>query len=132
MDMSRGLGGDISGTLFPGIPRLEDDIHLFQGTAFCLHKEEINKDKLEDIPKDKKDIALGRLVITSTRSGAKEHGYLQPVFDVFHCNRSGEGVDETSTTCSDLKDHHSICAHVICSVLAWNTQKRRAIRGTKA
>lgn len=36
--------------------RLEDLIQLLKGTALGLHKEEVDEDKLEQIPEDEEDV----------------------------------------------------------------------------
>jgi hypothetical protein len=39
--------------------------------------------------------------------------YLQPVANILHGNRYGEGVDKPCTARSNLKDHHTIGSHII-------------------
>jgi hypothetical protein len=39
--------------------------------------------------------------------------YLQPVANILHGNRCGEGVDKPCTARSNLKDYHTIGSHII-------------------
>ena len=38
---------------------------------------------------------------------------LQPVFDIFHRNGRGKGIDETSTASCYLEEHHAVGSHVV-------------------
>lgn len=45
-----------SSTCFSGVLRFEDDFQFFKRDAFRLHVEEIDEDKLENVPEDEEDI----------------------------------------------------------------------------
>ncbi len=47
----------LPGTRFPRVTSFEDVVQFFKGTALSLNEEQVDKAKLEDIPKDKEDVA---------------------------------------------------------------------------
>lgn len=47
----------LPGARFSRVMSFEDIVQFFKGTALGLNEEQIYKDKLEDIPKDKEDVA---------------------------------------------------------------------------
>ena len=47
----------LPGARFPRVTSFEDLVQFFKGTAPSLNEEQVDKAKLEDVPKDKKDIA---------------------------------------------------------------------------
>ena len=110
---------------------LEDLIKLFQGATLSLHEEEIDKDKLKNVPEDEENVepisnlrkpisvSWGRariMLMKSSRLVGFDRGERNArgwKTYIVQSDWRSKGVDKTSAACSNLKYPHALGPHVV-------------------